>query len=496
MRLLLEKKRVMSILILDVGSSSMRGILYGLGGTILDESQVKYAPLFSEGGMIAEQDPVDFKSALWQILSWAGNDPSREDIDAICLTSQRSSCICVDAEGTPIGNAICWQDKRTIPIIKELEKYGEKVEQLSGAWPNPVFLGPKLTWIRRERPDVYKNIWKFMTIADYLMFLMTGLAVTDDTYGSRTHLMNIETGKWDDKLLEIFEVEREKLCDIVPVGSLVGPLCEEAARATGLCAGVRVYTAGGDQQCALIGQGSFDGKTVSVTLGTGAFVGTNLDELPVSRTNGIIYNASAISKGYVAEYSSVTCTAALDWLLREMYWNMPADHIGSELAKTRAGAGGCLVLPYFQGRVTPDHNSNAKAVFAGISLSTRKEDMLRALIEAIAMEVRTGVENIAVDAAEICISGGLSKTPEVCQIIADVLGRRVLINNESDATAFGAFVVAGTGLGFFKSVRQGYESLRGKKSMMEFIPRSENAGIYDELYRKNLSLYEKVKTEF
>ena len=486
----------MSILVLDVGSSSMRGILYGLGGMVLDESQVKYAPLFSEGGMIAEQDPVDFKSALWQILSWAGSDPSREDIDAICLTSQRSSCICVDAEGTPIGNAICWQDKRTIPIVKELEKHGEKVELLSGAWPNPVFLGPKLTWIRRERPEVYKNIWKFMTIADYLMFLMTGLAVTDDTYGSRTHLMNIETGKWDDELLGIFEVEREKLCDIIPVGSFVGPLCEDAARASGLCAGIRVYTAGGDQQCALIGQGAFDGRTVSVTLGTGAFVGTNLDMLPDERAGGIIYNCSSIQGGYVAEYSSVTCTAALDWLLREMYWNMPADHIGSELVKTKAGAGGCLVLPYFQGRVTPDHNSDAKAVFAGISLSTRKEDMLRALIEAIGMEIRTGIENVAADAAEIRISGGLVGTPEVCQIIADILGRRIMINTEEDATALGAFIVTGTGLGFFKSISQGYESLRGGKLMMEFLPRSENAEVYNELYRKNLSLYERVKTEF
>lgn len=134
-----------------------------------------------------------------------------EKIDAISITSQRSSVIPVDENIRPLSNAIMWQDKRTNHICESMENLNDKVFSLCGSRVNPVFSGSKMMWIREERPEIYAKTYKFMVIPDYLIYLMTGRICTDYTYGSRSLLMNIRTHEWDDELLEIFHVEKRKI---------------------------------------------------------------------------------------------------------------------------------------------------------------------------------------------------------------------------------------------------------------------------------------------
>lgn len=178
-----------------------------------------------------------------------------EKIDAISITSQRSSVIPVDENIRPLSNAIMWQDKRTNYICESMENLNDKVFSLCGSRVNPVFSGSKMMWIREERPEIYAKTYKFMVIPDYLIYLMTGRICTDYTYGSRSLLMNIRTHEWDDELLEIFHVEKEKLCELVEPGSVCGHITKAFAEITGCQEGIPVITAGGDQQCGAIGQG-------------------------------------------------------------------------------------------------------------------------------------------------------------------------------------------------------------------------------------------------
>ncbi|MBD5475032.1 MAG: hypothetical protein HDR17_03460 [Lachnospiraceae bacterium] len=484
----------MSILVVDAGSSSMRGILFRENGVEIGQKQIKYHPSYGENGIYVEQEPMEYKIALWEILEWAGAESKKvtEAVQALSLTAQRSSCICMDMHGEPIGNAICWQDKRSLPICKSLEEHGREIFEKSGAWVNPVFLGPKLTWIRQNRAEVYAKTWKFMSIADYLMFLLTGNVFTDDTYASRTHLMNLETRAWDMELLNCFNVEREKLCEICQVGSYIGNLCSEVARFTGMQAGIPVYSAGGDQQCALVGQGSFEQGDVSVTLGTGEFIAMPLKVLPPRRKEQVIYNASAVRGEYIVEFTAATCCSALDWLMREIYHGMDYENMESELAKSVPGAAGCRLLPYFQGRVTPDRNSEAKAVFAGISLSTHKSDMLRALIEGIAVEMYNGIEAMPSRANRILVNGGLTRTSAVCQILADVLERSIYVSGEQDATALGAYIVTMVSLGYFPNEAEAYQNLCAKSRLDIYNPRQEHAFVYHTLKEENYELYHRI----
>lgn len=286
----------MKILVIDVGTSSMRGILFTDQGKVLTEKQNLYCSTYMENSWV-EQDASDWENALYSVTKSVFDDARKNDwkIDGIAITSLRSSVIPVDEDYHPLCNAIMWQDKRTNEICERLNDQNGKIFSLSGSRVNPVFSASKMTWIREERPEVYKKTYKFMVVPDYLIHLMTGECCTDYTYGSRSSLMNIHTHQWDDELLRIFKVEKEKLCRLIEPGSVCGTTNWKFSEMTGCPEGIPVITAGGDQQCGAIGQGVVKKGVLSVTAGTGGYLITATDEVPENLDQDVICNYSSIN---------------------------------------------------------------------------------------------------------------------------------------------------------------------------------------------------------
>ena len=199
----------MNVCVIDVGTSSMRGILYNEKAEILFVHQIQYEVQYLSETE-AEQDPADWKRALLEIGRKTAEFAAEKGIgvDALSLTSQRSSVIPVDREGTPLRPAIMWLDKRNASICEELKDREAWIVSKTGARVNAIFSGSKMTWIRRREPEIYDKAYKLITIADYLAWLMTGEYKTDHTYGSRSGLMNIRTRQWDEELLELYEIDR------------------------------------------------------------------------------------------------------------------------------------------------------------------------------------------------------------------------------------------------------------------------------------------------
>lgn len=271
----------MNVLVIDVGTSSMRGILFTEQGEVLTEKQDLYCATYMENSWV-EQNASDWENALYSVTKSAFDDAKKSGwkIDAIAITSQRSSVIPVDEDYHPLCNAIMWQDKRTNEICEKLNNQNDKIFSLCGSRVNPVFSASKMTWIREERPEIYRKTYKFMVIPDYLIYLMTSECCTDYTYGSRSLLMNIHTHQWDDELLGIFRVEKDKLCRLIEPGSVCGTTTQKFSELTGCPEGIPVITAGGDQQCGAIGQGVVRKGILSVTAGTGGFLITATNEVP------------------------------------------------------------------------------------------------------------------------------------------------------------------------------------------------------------------------
>ncbi len=486
----------MNVLVFDVGTSGMRGILFTHEGRELTMSQYRYHAMYLPDSWV-EQDPSDWETALYNITKdvVAAAKENHWGIDAITITSQRSSVIPVDAAIYPLRNAIMWQDKRTSEICKELEPQNERIFRLSGSRVNPVFAAGKMTWIREQAPEIYRKTEKFLVIPDYLNYLITGELVTDHTYGSRSHLMNLHTQEWDDELLDLFRVERNKLCELVEPGTIFGKTTAGFAQITGCPEGIPVLSSGGDQQCGAIGQGVVKPGVLSVTAGSGGYLIAATDEIPCDLAQDVICNCSSVEGQYILESSVLTCCSAFDWFRKEFYPGTDFDEINRLIAEEPIGSNGCLCIPYFQGRSTPDWNNEAKGTFANVTLATTRQDMMRALLEGICYEIGNGIDTMEkyVKIQKIYVNGGLTNSKPFNEMQSNVYGFPVTRLGKADATARGALIIATTGLGLYDSAADAFAVIGKSDDVQKYDIDPEAVEQYQQYKMQMNDLYRKIK---
>lgn len=431
------------ILVIDIGTSSMRGILYDINGKIQKNIKVDYQPDYSADNIV-EQGTLDWKNSLFDIVGkmvvWTKERNIK--ISGISITSQRTSIIAVDKKGTPLRKAIMWQDRRAISVCEELEQHANYVYKLTGSRINPVFTAPKITWLKKNEPEIYHKADKIIVIPDYIIYLMTGKFVTDYTYGSRTSIMNIEEKEWDENLLNLFEIDREKLSDLVPQGSIVSYTTDKFRMETGLSASTPIISAGGDQQCAALGAGVIDEGSVQITSGTGSFILASSDDLQLDSEMRVICNVSAIPNKYILEASILTTATIVSWYADNFYED--SEHVSAldkmleEAASSSVGSNGLIMLPYFQGRGSPDWNTLAKGTFHNVSLESTRADFARAILESIALEISENIDiiqEVLKKPQHIKVGGGLTKSSLFNQIQADVYNIKITLPSNTEVTS-------------------------------------------------------------
>lgn len=488
----------MNILIIDVGTSSMRGILFRENGDKIHSVQLKYRPVYGKEGLVTQR-AGDWSSALYEIVSAMGRkaDSSGESIDALSLTSQRSSVIPVDGDGNVLMDAIMWQDTRNKEICNGLKEYDDLLFEKTGAMANTVFSGSKMTWIRQNCPDIYRKTYKFLTVAEYLLYLMTGGYHTDVTYGSRSGLMDIRKRKWDIDLLKLYQVEEERLSVLHEPGDVIGAITDDFARLTGLKEGTPVISAGGDQQCAALGQGAVKEGMLSIVTGTGGFIEAAIPSVPSDLTKEVVCNCSSVPGEYLLETNVLTCCCALDWFGRNFYEKNPGeidyDRINRDLEHCE-NVSSTLVMPYFSGTGTPAWNPDAKAVFSNITLSTDKKEMLKGLVEGICMEIKNNIDTLKkyVAVQHACISGGMAQSNIISQIQADVYGITLSRVEDCETSALGALMAAGRSLGVYTDFDQAYKCVHPKGKSILFEPHREKHLLYKNKLKEMNDLYNKI----
>ena len=485
----------MNILTLDVGTSGMKGILYDPAGRELYKETVSYRPETPESG-IAEQEPESFLRAMLRICAGLREqaDGGGYTIDAISTTCQRSSIIPLGKDRKPLTKTIMWQDTRNREIAEELKRYQELIGARSGARLNTVYTGTKITWLKRNRRTLYDQTYKIVTIADYLHFQLTGKLVTDETYGSRSLLMNIHSRQWDPELLALFETEEDKLCPLLPPGSVIGVLCDEFAAAAGLRSGIPVISAGGDQQCGALGQGVLSEGSLEITVGTGAFMLMYSGQVCDVTSSGLVCGAHAVPGAYVLESSMLTCAALYNWAAEKLLQESgDFEKLNQEVAASVPGAGGCIALPYFQGRGTPDWNGYARGGFFGVQLGTTRGDLVRALLESIACEVRNTLllmQESAGKTTQAAVGGGLTKQPVFCQLLSDAADLPLLLEEgKAETTARGAWMSAAVTLGLYADYEKAYRGAVRNTGFKGYQPDLEKHLLYEEKRKEMNRIY-------
>lgn len=449
--------------VVDIGTTSTRVALYDENGERLATKQRSNPPDYGAVGQV-EQEPSSWTTALYALLSEVARVARSEHgatIDALALTALRSPVIPVDTEGKALTKAIMWQDKRADEICRRYADRLDEVYRRTGIRISSVFSAPKIRWIKENMPDVASRAAKYLGVQDYLLHELTGNLSTDHSFAGRTNLLNLETLQWDPELLELFGIERERLCDLVAPGAVVGELLPQSAERAGLRPGIPVVTAGGDQQCAALGMGLFGADRIVTNTGTGSYA-LGYCETPIwDREMRLLSNPAAVAGSFTVEATIPTTGTIYRWLSRLFYGEEGEEfsRINEEATASPPGSNGVRVTPHFQGSGSPYWDPSARGSFSGLTLATTRGDMARAVLEGIARELGRNIELIRekVGSVEsVRTGGGLSKLPLFNQIQADVYGLPVELLQETESTALGAWISAAVGLGWEKSYAEAY----------------------------------------
>jgi xylulokinase/glycerol kinase len=487
------------IIALDLGTSSMRAILYDEAGTSLNSFGHEYHAEFPRPGWV-EQSPESWKRAAADVLFRAASFIKDKGL-AVCgiaITGQRSSLIPVDREGRPLCNAVMWQDKRTIAECGDLIKeYGlEHLYRLTGLRANPYFVLPKILWLKANENSIYKTMYKALGVQDYVAHCLTGEYVTDYTQAGRTMLMNIETFQWEEDLLRIAGIGADMLPRLLPPGSAAGGLTPDFAALTGLPQGLPVAISGGDQQNAALALGVIAPGMAEANTGTGSFVISYAEKPVFDASCRVLVQASAIAGKWVMEAGIFNTGSIYRWF-KEQYCRDMDSHpkpyalMDEEAAESGPGAKGVMMLPHFEGSAAPYWNPLAKGLFFNLSLGTTRGDMNRAILEGIAMEISDCLELIE----ELCgkitavnVAGGMVKSDLFCRIQADFYGRPVIRYKNSEASSLGACMVSAAALGIYPDFDAASKAM-GAGVEMSFQPHTKHAALCQRLRSARKKLY-------
>ena len=469
------------ILALDEGTTSARAILFDRRGRTIASAQHEFPQIYPKPGWV-EHDPMTIYAAQYaamtECIAGSGIDP--EEIAALGITNQRETVVVWDRKtGKPLRNAIVWQCRRTSDLCAALERegYADLIRERTGLRLDPYFSGTKLKWIldntegARERAEAGELL--FGTVDTWLTWKLTEgrVFVTDVTNASRTMLMNLRTGDWDDTMLNLLDIPRAMLPSIKSSSEVYG-------EASIMGASIPVAGIAGDQQAALFGQGCFEKGQAKNTYGTGCFLLTHTGDEPVMSGHDLLTTVAATRKGeslrYALEGSVFVGGAVVQWLRDEM--KLITDSRDSEYFASKVkDSGGVYVVPAFTGLGAPYWDMNARGSILGLTRGSGRDHIIRAALESIAYQTEDVIAAMQADMTafgagsitSLKADGGASNNKLLMQFQSDISNLPVLRPATAEATAWGAAALAGLAVGFFETPA---DTLCGGEGGMTYTP--------------------------
>lgn len=449
------------ILALDQGTTSSRSIIFDHEGNVLSVGQREYRQIYPQSGWV-EHDPNEIWSSQCETaveaIQVANLTPA--DIAAVGITNQRETTIIWDRKtGEPIHNAIVWQDRRTAAMCDEVRlSYADIIRSKTGLEVDAYFSASKIKWLLDNIPDARSRAENgelaFGTVDTWLVWKLTNgkLHITDPSNASRTMLYNINTLKWDDELLDIFDVPHMLLPEVRSSSEVYGKI-----EAPGELQGISIAGMAGDQQAALFGQACFDAGSTKNTYGTGCFMLQNVGELPVVSNNRLLSTIGWRIDGrteYALEGSVFIGGAVIQWL-RDSLGIIESSSDVETLAASVPDNGGVYFVPAFAGLGTPHWDQDARGMIIGLTRGTGKAHIARAAVESIAFQTADLLTAMNADSRvrlkELRVDGGATRNDALLQFQADILQIPVVRSKTAETTALGAAYLAGLAVGFWKS---------------------------------------------
>ncbi len=450
------------IIAIDQSTSSTKALLFDEQCKVLARTNVDHKQYYPQMGWVEHDAEEIYNNLIAAVKLLKEKVIVENGTYSLCLTNQRETAVVWNKmTGKPIANAVVWQDTRGAELCRQLRAEGkaEMVMAKSGLLIDPNFSASGIKWlldhVEGARQQAESGELLMGTIETWLIWKLTGGKVhaTDYTNASRTMLFNIHTLDWDDDLLQLFDIPRCMMPEVLPCDAVYGETtCEGLFSEPIQIAGVL-----GDSHGALVGQMCFERGSGKVTYGTGSSVMVNIGEEPLSAPEGLVTSVgySAFGKTYYGFEGNIYSTGAtLKWIADQLQLvGHPAEM--EALATSVENNGGVYIVPAFSGLGAPWWQSDVKGAVFGLTFATTKAHFLRAALESIAYQIKDLVDVMTVATGgslkEIAADGGPTKNRFLMQFQADMLNTPVVCTEVDDASALGAVIMNGFARGLWHS---------------------------------------------
>lgn len=476
----------------DIGTTSTKGVVFTKDGVVKAQHAIEY-PLFTPVPGAAEQDPEAIFAAVVSVVAGCMElmGSEREEVSFISFSSAMHSVIAMDAEGNPLTACLTWADNRSKPWCDRLEKEwdGLHIYRRTGTPIHPMNPLTKLIWLRNDQPDLFSRASKFISIKEYVFHKLFRQYVCDYSIASATGLLNVKTLQWDDDALDLAGIGTNKLSRLVPPTFSLSGLSAEHAAAMGVSRELPFVAGASDGALSNIGLGATAPGVAAITIGTsGAF--RILSDKPQLDPEGRTFCYAVTDKKWLIGGPVNNGGMIFRWVKEQLgapevaeaaeTGRDPYDLLTALAATIKPGSEGLLFHPYLAGERAPLWNADARGSYYGLTLRHTRAHMVRAAMEGILLNLKSVlsiVETLCGPATQIKASGGFARSRLWRAMMADVLGREVLIPDCIESSCLGAAMIGFNSLGY----RPDWEIGEGGE-LHAHVPNTGHAGLYEELF--------------
>ena len=482
---------------IDLGTSAMKLLLMDAEGKIHNTVTKEYPLEFPQPGW-SQQNPEDWKKALFEGIPELLNGFDATLIKGIGCGGQMHGLVVLDENDNVIRPAILWNDGRTARQVDYLNnKIG--MDKLSAWTGNIAFAGftaPKILWMKENEPENFARIAKIMLPKDYINYILTGVHACDYSDASGMLLLDVEHKCWSKEMLDICSIPESQMPKLFESYDCIGTLDPEIADKLGLPGSVKVCAGAGDNAAAAVGTGVVGEGGCNISLGTSGTVFISSKEFP-TLDNNAIHNFAHADGGWHLMGCMLSAASCNKWLLEDILGT--SDHGAEQAAikEEKLGENHVFFLPYLMGERSPINDTNARGTFIGMTMDTTRADMVQAVLEGVAFDIRDSVEvarslGITIDSSKIC--GGGAKSALWKRIFANVLNCELEISVSEQGPGMGGAMLAMVACGEYETVKDCCSKMCAVASVVK--PEPELVAKYEARYRQFKKIYPACKELF